>query len=83
MKIIKRNGAEEVFDVTKIVIALQKANAAVEALGARRGYRFINVNAPLMDCEGRLRADYTIEGMHIKEIGYRAIWPLVKAAILA
>ncbi len=31
MKIIKRNGAEEVFDVNKIVIALQKANAAVEA----------------------------------------------------
>ena len=30
MKIIKRNGAEEVFDVTKIVIALQKANTAVE-----------------------------------------------------
>ena len=30
MKIIKRNGAEEVFDVTKIVTALQKANAAVE-----------------------------------------------------
>ena len=30
MKIIKRNGAEEVFDVSKIVIALQKANAAVE-----------------------------------------------------
>ena len=30
MKIIKRNGAEEIFDVSKIVIALQKANAAVE-----------------------------------------------------
>ena len=30
MKIIKRNGAEEVFNVDKIVIALQKANAAVE-----------------------------------------------------
>ena len=30
MKIIKRNGAEEIFDVTKIVTALQKANAAVE-----------------------------------------------------
>ena len=30
MKIIKRNGAEEVFDVEKIIIALQKANAAVE-----------------------------------------------------
>ena len=30
MKIIKRNGAEEIFDVTKIVTALQKANIAVE-----------------------------------------------------
>ena len=30
MKIIKRNGAEEVFDVSKIVVALRKANAAVE-----------------------------------------------------
>ena len=30
MKIIKRNGAEEIFDVSKIRIALEKANAAVE-----------------------------------------------------
>ena len=30
MKIIKRNGAEEIFDVAKIVTALQKANIAVE-----------------------------------------------------
>ena len=30
MKIIKRNGAEEVFDVSKIRIALEKANNAVE-----------------------------------------------------
>ena len=30
MKIIKRNGAEEVFDITKISTALEKANIAVE-----------------------------------------------------
>ena len=30
MKIIKRNGAEEVFDIDKISTALEKANAAVE-----------------------------------------------------
>ena len=30
MKIIKRNGAEEIFNVEKIVVALRKANAAVE-----------------------------------------------------
>ena len=30
MKIIKRNGAEEVFDINKIRIAVEKANLAVE-----------------------------------------------------
>ena len=30
MKIIKRNGAEAVFDINKIVIAVTKANEAVE-----------------------------------------------------
>ena len=29
MKIIKRNGSEAVFDITKIIAALNKANAAV------------------------------------------------------
>ena len=61
---------------------IRQANQAVEALAHRRGYRFINVNAPLTDDQGRLKAEYTIEGMHIREEGYRAIWPLVKAEIL-
>ncbi|MFQ9799160.1 MAG: ATP cone domain-containing protein [Clostridia bacterium] len=30
MKIIKRNGSEAVFDITKIIVAIGKANAAVE-----------------------------------------------------
>ena len=30
MKIIKRNGAEVGFDITKIIIAITKANEAVE-----------------------------------------------------
>ena len=61
---------------------IREANEAVKALAERLGHRFIDVNAPLMDDQGRLRADYTIEGMHIFEAGYRAIWPAVKAAIL-
>ncbi len=61
---------------------LREANQAVEALAARLGYRFINVNAPLTDDHGRLKAEYTIEGMHIYEEGYRAIWPLVRKEIL-
>ena len=61
---------------------IREANAAVEALAARLGHRFIDVNAPLTDDQGRLRAEYTIEGMHIFEAGYRAIWPQVRAGIL-
>ena len=30
MKIIKRNGAEATFDISKIIMAITKANAAVE-----------------------------------------------------
>ena len=30
MKIIKRNGSEAVFDITKIIVAITKANESVE-----------------------------------------------------
>lgn len=62
---------------------IREANKAVQALADRLGHRCIDVNAPLTDDQGRLKAEYTIEGMHICEAGYRAIWPAVKEAILA
>jgi len=43
----------------------------------------MDFNAPLTDEQGRLKAEYTIEGMHIRPEGYRAIWPDVARAILA
>jgi len=61
---------------------IREANEAVKAMAARRGDKYIDVNGPLTDEQGRLRAEYTIEGMHIYEAGYRAIWPLVKAAVM-
>ena len=61
---------------------IREANQAVEALAARHGARYMDFNAPLTDEQGRLKAEYTIEGMHIKEAGYRAIWPEVAKAIL-
>lgn len=57
---------------------INRANGAVEKLAAEKGARFIDVNAPLKDEQGRLKAEYTIEGMHIKEEGYRAIYPLIR-----
>lgn len=53
---------------------INKANEMVAALAAKHKQRFINVNAPLTDELGRLKAEYTIEGMHIKPEGYRAIF---------
>lgn len=62
---------------------IREANRAVEALAARHGQKYMDFNAALTDEQGRLKAEYTIEGMHIKPEGYRAIWPEVAKAILA
>mgnify|MGYP003306777199 CR=1 FL=1 len=61
---------------------INEANRAVEQLAARHGQRYIDVNLPLKDEQGRLKAEYTIEGMHLKPEGYRAIFPAVAAYIM-
>lgn len=50
------------------------ANAEVAALAARHKQRHIDINKNLKDEQGRLKSEYTIEGMHINEDGYRAIF---------
>lgn len=50
-----------------------RANQRVEALARQHGERYIDINRNLKDKQGRLRAEFTIEGLHINEAGYRAI----------
>ncbi len=50
------------------------ANAEVKKLAERHGQRYIDINRNLKDDRGRLKAEYTIEGLHINEDGYRAIY---------
>ena len=52
---------------------INKANQLVKQLAERHRQRYIDVNRALKDEQGRLKAEYTIEGMHIREEGYRAI----------
>jgi len=52
---------------------INSANELVEKLAMKHGQKYIDVNRALKDEQGRLKAEYTIEGMHIKEEGYRAI----------
>lgn len=58
------------------------ANGLVQQLAKQHGQTYIDVNAPLKDELGRLKAEYTIEGMHIKPEGYRAIFPAIVQLIL-
>lgn len=60
---------------------ISRANELVKKLAEKHDQRYIDVNAPLMDERGNLRAEYTIEGMHIRPEGYRAIFPAVMAYV--
>ena len=61
---------------------INRANELVAQLATKHGQKYINVNAPLMDEQGRLKAQYTIEGMHIKPEGYRAIFEDIMAYVM-
>ena len=54
---------------------ITEANAAVKQLDEKYYAKYMDINDPLKDENGNLKAEYTIEGMHIKEEGYRAILP--------
>ncbi len=52
---------------------LRTANQAVEALAAELGCRYIDVNRGLIDDRGKLKKEYTIEGIHMYANAYQII----------
>ena len=84
MKIIKRNGAEENFDISKIIMAVTKANAAVEE-GARMTPRQIQRIAESVElaCQelGRSAAVEEIQDMVEKQIMAHGAFEVAKAYI--
>ena len=52
---------------------IREASEGVRALAARYGARFLDCNAGLTDGEGNLKAEYTIEGMHMYANGYKLV----------
>ena len=56
---------------------IKRANEMVQALAGKHGQKYIDVNDTLKDDQGNLKEEYTIEGMHIKPEGYRAIFSQV------
>ncbi len=55
---------------------IDRANAQVRELAGKHHARYIDINEPLKDKNGNLKSEYTIEGLHINEQGYRAIFDL-------
>lgn len=54
---------------------IRKANQMVMGLAKKNKRKYIDVNDALKDEKGRLKREFTIEGIHINEDGYRAITP--------
>lgn len=57
---------------------LRRANAALALLAEEKGARFLDVNAPITDEQGNMKAEYCIDGIHMREEGYRALYPLLR-----
>ncbi len=64
---------------------IRRANAAVEQLARGRGLDFLNLNAAITDPNGNLKAEYTMEGMHMYADGYhevlKLLLPVLKACV--
>lgn len=50
-----------------------EANRLVAALAEKLGLGFIDCNAPITDDKGNMKAEYTIEGMHMYGNGYAQV----------
>lgn len=58
---------------TRTNAAILKANEAVKKLSKAHGYKFINVNDGLMDDDGNLKKELSIEGIHMWPDAYMII----------
>lgn len=60
---------------------ITSANAQVKQLAEKHNQKYIDINKNLKDEQGRLKAEYTIEGLHINEDGYRAVYEDIMAYV--
>lgn len=52
---------------------IRAASEGVKALAEKHGAAFLDLNAGITDEQGRLKAEYTIEGMHMYANGYKPV----------
>lgn len=64
--------------VTRTNANIDLANKAVQELAENLGYHFINVNDGLRDENGKLKKEFTVEGIHMYANGYRVVFENLK-----
>lgn len=52
---------------------VKRANAEVEKLAAKYGYRYIDVNDGLTDADGNQKEEYALDGVHMKPSAYAVV----------
>ncbi len=57
---------------------VRDANEGVKELAERFGATYLDLNAGITDADGNLKAEYTIEGMHMYPVGY---WQVFQAML--
>ena len=58
---------------TRTNTSLMEVNEAVEELANKHGFNFINVNEGLTDEEGNLKAEFSVEGLHLWPNAYSVV----------
>ncbi len=62
-----------------------EANEQIERLAGRYHLKYLNLNAQITDTDGNLKAEYTVDGVHMHAEGYRVIFeqmlPLLRTGI--
>lgn len=66
-------GMKEMFFRTRTNATILEVNADIAVLAKKHGYEFINVNEGLMDEDGNLKEEYSIDGIHMFANGYSVI----------
>lgn len=61
---------------------IKEANERIGAMMVLRGIEIMNVNDLLIDAEGNLKAEYTVDGIHMYADGYYAILERVMRFLL-
>ena len=58
---------------TRTIENINKANQAVKELADKMNCEYIDLNVGLTDENGRLKKEFTIEGIHMYPNGYRVV----------